>query len=457
MNISELMEIVRGSLTEEDFIPVQRLKDKEFVKEMQKKVALPTYEQVAEVAEKLEEPIDRFYINLKTLFTPIVYFYNGFLLEIHALDDDYLRDFHVKESIKLNVELLEKTLQDHDYETYFIRTDSKVRIMMFKRLFNEIPDKDLFEVFLMVYSYADYGFSALDKKLFSRINQCKTKKQQQLIELALKKKIDKNGWVTVYRGVGTKSTPPEKAYSWTTSINTASFFATRFSQTGDIYKGKIHIKDVVAYIDTRGEHEILALPRNVKDIQRMDMLPVHEIYEDFPELQNDFIREARDIKEEYFLNPDSIHGVLHAKRVLLLSYIICLYERLGNEDLKIVLTAAKYHDIGRTHDEYDEVHGIWSFEKMKELDLVDESWNEEDIRILQYIIDNHCVPDKKGLENLKNYGIQNKERAVYLYKILKDADGLDRVRLGDTDLKYFRLPVSKKLPLAAQQIIQCLT
>lgn len=183
MNISELMEIVRGSLTEEDFIPVQRLKDKEFVKEMQKKVALPTYEQVAEVAEKLEEPIDRFYINLKTLFTPIVYFYNGFLLEIHALDDDYLRDFHVKESIKLNVELLEKILQDHDYETYFIRTDSKVRIMMFKRLFNEIPDKDLFEVFLMVYSYADYEFSALDKNCFPASINVKLKNNNNSLNL----------------------------------------------------------------------------------------------------------------------------------------------------------------------------------------------------------------------------------------------------------------------------------
>ena len=91
---------------------------------------------------------------------------------------------------------------------------------------------------------------------------------------------------------------------------------------------------------------------------------------------------------------------------------------------------------------------------MLKLRLVDESWNKENIAILQFIVDNHCIPDDQGQDNLENYPIQNKEQAVHLYKALKDADGLDRVRLGDTDLRYIRLPVSKRLPLLAQQIYQ---
>lgn len=454
MNIADLMEIVRGSLSKEDFTPVCYLKDPEFVKEMKNAVPLPTYEQVEELAKKLEEPIERFYINLKTLFTPIVYFHNGFLYEIHAFDDEYLRNFHVKQTIKLNVSLLEENLKNRDYETYFIRMDSKVRIMMFKRLFNKIPDKDLFNIFLIVYTHTDYGFSELDRKLFARINKCKTKEQKDLIKQALRKHTDQNGYITVYRGVGSKSTPPEKAYSWTTSISTAAFFATRFSQTGDIYKGKIHLKDVAAYIDKRGEHEVLALPGDVKDIQQMEMLMLDKICETFPALLGHYAQEAQDIKSEYFLNPDSIHGVLHTKRVLFFSYIIGLYEGLNDTDMEILLTAAKYHDIGRTNDAYDETHGKASFEKMLKLRLVDEAWNKENIAILQFIVENHCIPDDQGQDNLENYPIQNKEQAVHLYKALKDADGLDRVRLGDTDLRYIRLPVSKRLPLLAQQIYQ---
>ena len=52
--------------------------------------------------------------------------------------------------------------------------------------------------------------------------------------------------------------------------------------------------------------------------------------------------------------------------------------------MEIVLTAAKYHDIGRTNDKYDEVHGILSFNKMLQLKLVDKKM--EDIHILQFIM-----------------------------------------------------------------------
>lgn len=452
MNIGQLMEIVRGSLTEKDLVPVKRLKDEKFVREINKKFSLPTYEQIVELANKLEEPVDYFYINLKGLFSPIVYFHDGFFLEISAMDDDYLKNFQVKEVIKTNLHLFQKCIQNNDYEELFSRMDSKVKILMFKRLFNEIPDKDLYKIFLHVYIHSDYGFTEIGEKYFTRIIKCKSEKQQREIEKSLRKKMDKNGFVTVYRGVGSKSTPPDKAYSWTTSINTAAFFVTRFSESGDIYTGKIHIKDVVAYVNTRNEREVLALPGKVKDIKRMDLLTIDKVYEDFPELAEDYVMEARYIKREYFLNPDSIHGLLHAKRVLLLAFIIGLYEGLDSDDMEVVLTAAKYHDIGRTHDNYDEIHGILSFNKMLQLELVDKEM--DDIHILQFIIENHCVDDERGLENLDNYPIEDKARAIYLYQILKDADGLDRVRLGDMDIKYLRLPISKKLPLVTQQIYQ---
>lgn len=144
--------------------------------------------------------------------------------------------------------------------------------------------------------------------------------------------------------------------------------------------------------------------------------------------------------------------MLHAKRVLLLSYIIGLYEDLDDTDMEIVLTAAKYHDIGRTNDKYDEVHGILSFNKMLQLKLVDKKM--EDIHILQFIMESHCINDEDGLKNLKKYPIKDIDRAIRLYKVLKDADGLDRVRLHDLDINYLRLPISKRLPFVAQQIFK---
>jgi len=450
MDIGQLVEIVRGSLKEEDLVPVKQLKDPKFINKMKKKFILPSYEQIIELANKLEVPVEHFYINLKGLFSPIVYFHDGMFLELPALDDDYIKNFQVKKTLKFNLDFLQKCIQDNDYGKFFIRIDSRIKILMFKRLFNEIPDKDLYEIFIMIYTHADYGFTEIDQKYFSRIIKCKTGKQQQEIEQNLKKKLNKNGFITIYRGVGNKSTPVGKAYSWTTSINTATSFASRFSESGDIYAGEIHIKDVIAYIDSRDEKEILTLPGKVKKIRKMNLLTINEVWGNFPEITDDYIMEIWDIKNDYFLNPDSIHGMLHAKRVLLLTLIIGSYEKLNDSDMEIVLTAAKFHDIGRTDDNYDETHGILSFNKLLQLELVDK--DIDDIHILHFIIDNHCINDNQGLKNIDKYQIKDKDRAVYLYNILKDADGLDRVRLNDMDIKYLRLPISKKLPLVAQQI-----
>lgn len=150
----------------------------------------------------------------------------------------------------------------------------------------------------------------------------------------------------------------------------------------------------------------------------MDLLTIDEILDDFPELTDNYIIESWDIKNNYFLNPDSIHGVLHAKRVMFLTFIIGLYEELDDNDMEIVLTAAKFHDIGRTNDNYDEIHGMLSFNKLLQLELVDK--NIDDIHILHFIVDNHCINDNQGLKNIDNYSIKDKDRAIYLYKIVNN-------------------------------------
>lgn len=47
---------------------------------------------------------------------------------------------------------------------------------------------------------------------------------------------------------------------------------------------------------------------------------------------------------------------------------------------------------------------------------------------------------------------KKRDRVELLYKVFKDADGLDRIRFGirDLDLNFLRLPVSKTLTLVAR-------
>ena len=144
------------------------------------------------------------------------------------------------------------------------------------------------------------------------------------------------------------------------------------------------------------------------------------------------------IKEEFFID-DSIHGISHNERVALLSCYIGIQEGLNNEELKIVLEAAKYHDIGRG---YEGNHGKYStiiIDRNKEYIFPD--LNDNEINIIKALCHGHSVDDGRYEEIAELYGIRNINQFKKLLNIVKDADALDRVRLprfGKLDEKYLR-------------------
>jgi len=78
------------------------------------------------------------------------------------------------------------------------------------------------------------------------------------------------GLVKIYRGQNTKSTPYQKAFSWTIDKEKAKFFATRFDKyKGELYEAMIKIEDVLAYIDQRGESEVIVDPDCLIDVKKI--------------------------------------------------------------------------------------------------------------------------------------------------------------------------------------------
>jgi len=153
----------------------------------------------------------------------------------------------------------------------------------------------------------------------------------------------------------------------------------------------------------------------------------------------------------YFLKPKSIHGVLHAKRVLLLSLALSHLNKLNQADTDIMVKASLYHDIGRTGDGVCYVHGRDSFQKGICAGLFSGDINEEN-EILRYILVNHCLHDHK-MESLDAYIIADRDRAVRLLRLFKDSDGLDRVRLYDLDVDRLRYPVARELVQFAEYLL----
>lgn len=185
---------------------------------------------------------------------------------------------------------------------------------------------------------------------------------------------------------------------------------------------------------------------NLQDVTVvMETTGLMDVYKEYTREQN---------LSPYFDRPNSIHGIMHSSRVLMLCLISSYYNLLGCDDVDILIKASLFHDIGRTHDGICYEHGRLSFKKMLALELITGEWKEwdEEVEILRYVIENHCIHDKHALSNIRDYRISDQERGKSLLKMFKDCDNLDRVRINDLDPSYLRTPISEKMVRLANQL-----
>lgn len=138
-----------------------------------------------------------------------------------------------------------------------------------------------------------------------------------------------------------------------------------------------------------------------------------------------------------------IHGIEHAFRVLKLVQRLSELEKISLEHKHILEFCAIFHDIGRVNDDIDDYHGVRSIKKLQDHDYF--GLKSYDNSLVKYITENHCISDDLAFNNVFNYRVSNYANALYLIKLFKDADNLDRVRLGDLDVNYIRIASSKTL------------
>lgn len=147
-------------------------------------------------------------------------------------------------------------------------------------------------------------------------------------------------------------------------------------------------------------------------------------------------------KREWLKYPSYDHGVGHLTRVFILQELICdlLDQRGVSIDREAVRYAAMAHDVGRINDFEDPGHGMHSAKWMK--DNLTNILTPETLDTATYIVHWHSLSDSEA-------PVMTTE-----LKVLKDADGLDRVRLGDMNESYLRLDLSKSLIDTAQRLYE---
>lgn len=155
------------------------------------------------------------------------------------------------------------------------------------------------------------------------------------------------------------------------------------------------------------------------------------------------------VKEEYFIS-DRIHGINHNLRVMVLSAYIGIKEGLSDNELKLLLYSAVYHDIGRKgRFGKEKNHGSRSAELLEQNknDLLSD-FNQEEIDYIKALCIVHSSDDARMYEIAKENGVRDITSFIKTAQILKDADALDRVRLpkfGKLNEKYLRTDISKKI------------
>jgi len=141
------------------------------------------------------------------------------------------------------------------------------------------------------------------------------------------------------------------------------------------------------------------------------------------------------VDSAWFLRPNghdasrTIHGVRHTLRVWV--HAMELASALGFQpwQREALHCAAMWHDIGRTHDGGDYYHGAKSAGRAVGMGLHLEP--EIDLLVLEtalFTVTHHCG-DEDHAKRAAPY-LPDPDGGWDVFRVLKDADALDRVRLG---------------------------
>lgn len=147
----------------------------------------------------------------------------------------------------------------------------------------------------------------------------------------------------------------------------------------------------------------------------------------------------------WFLRPGSIHGLSHTRRVLIHAAALAGPADLDRTETDALILAAAWHDLGRTHDGLDTEHGRASVARLMDLNLAYDVAPEV-LEPMLFAIEWHSTDDELAKQAAANspgveahaYEATVRDPRLRVLWTLKDADGLDRVRIHDLDVTRLR-------------------
>lgn len=461
-NPMELLNMVKSKLRREDLIPLTSK-----LAEMPEVIQQQFKSFVAKTGAKE----DCFYY-MADGTTPYVYYDFPYCHYLFSFDTDMEEMFSPVTQYDVRNRAIDKAIEEKNYDYYLYIVEGAFDMLILQDLFDSLEGSEKYRLLKEKYTDADYGHDLITREMWEEAILTRSKEDVNKIP----------GYfdtLTVYRGNSSESTPPEQAMSWTVDFKVALNFATRLTgNEATIYEATIKRNDIIDYYDGRREKEIICFPENLRNIKQITqektevLLPQlnKERYADEYSYYVNTLMERKEASASGLFPDNEFHNKLHTKRVLMLALTLARFAKCSHTERAILANTAVYHDIGRTHEWEDEFHGIESVKKVKQdnLPLVKiqcvrtkeayklGTFSDAEVGVITFLMHYHCIEDTEAFNELAKLNMSDKDKktARKLYKLFKDADALDRVRLGDLDISYLRTPKSKELVVFATDLLR---
>lgn len=419
-----------------------------------------TFEELKTAMHKAGLSIDNVVCDTNRVFQNAFYadYENGKYCEIY-LQRSYIDKLFQISTLNFSYTGKNSLLISKNWKQYYFQSvPIPMAIYDFSRRYLEIPQDEVFSVWLSIHKRIDYSYGLWDDKLleyvFSYAPKCDLPP------------ADEDGYITVYRGVGSISQPSEKAISWTNNPMNALWFANHNGRGSALLIGKVKQEDVICYQPGYSdENEVIVRPGTVSQICIEDFIPATEekavplmvpVFEDFAKFGMAAKKLGYPVESVF-----RYHGIKHILRVLTLTLIYCYNakDNLSDDDKQILIYFSLLHDYGRDSEDADDTHGEKAVAKIRRnrTKIKGINLSKKSRLIAEYLIKYHCLDDKIG-ENAINaeskFSRRDKLRVVHLYHIAKDMDGLDRVRFCGLDYRMLRTEFGRKLPLIAGTLLK---
>lgn len=256
---------IREAITHSELLPVCFLFDRERRKEIESSGKYPmiNIKELEEGIKELRVPYDWIYLSTNPYY-PLVLIKDFIYLDILSININQLKAMGLEKKIEAHISYMDNLLEEGKYLSILKNTPKNYRLSVFCELYKDIPELDRYSLFKYVYTSIEYGFEHIPQQL---IKELLTNKSGG--GLSAEPSTDNFGYVEIYRGVGSGSRSVLESYSWTTEKNVAKSFANRFFESGELYRGKVHIEHVIDYILDRNEYEVWVNPENIIELEKV--------------------------------------------------------------------------------------------------------------------------------------------------------------------------------------------